>query len=197
MRPRRKIAIIYLLVFSSNIACCQTLDIFDTKLYNEKVSLCDILEKHIDKKNKFEYYPFDSSFFSVTSYNNRSIIFGNWSFVVRHDSLNQIGFTSLDLPITSEWFSKLSNFTDSAIKLFTLKYGDPAKQIFYKANIYKEGKKFVPGEIRKALWILNDQKLIISFSIEGEHQKYYYSVKILRFKDYYGNMLLEKEWDGF
>src|SRR4030095_4865 len=130
----------------------QKLSFFDTKLYSEKITLCDLLSKYVDAKGEFKYNRFDSSFFSVSSYDNISDVFGYWSYVVRHDSLNQYGFSSAELPMTSEWYNKLYKLADSIIKIFTEKYGQPLKDTLVKVNLYQKGGKFHSDEIRKAMW---------------------------------------------
>jgi len=194
--PKTPIALITLFCLTLHVFG-QKLSHFDTKLYSEKITLCDLIGKYVDTKEDFKYVPFDSSFFSVSYYNNVSEIFGSWSYVVRHDSLNQYGFSSTQLPITSEWYHKLFKLTDSTIKLFTDKYGQPAKDTLVKVNLYKKGAKFRTGTIRKAMWLIDGQKLKVDFSIVGEHNQYSYRLHIQRFKDYYGNMNLPPWWDGY
>ncbi|MVN23411.1 hypothetical protein [Mucilaginibacter arboris] len=175
----------------------QSLALFDTKLYSEKITFCDLLNKYVNMQKEFKYYTFGSSFYGVSSYDNDSNIFGNWSFVVRRDSLNQYGFSSLELPITAEWYRKLSYFADSTIKIFTVKFGKPLKETFVKTNVYQKGKKYFPSAVRKAMWLIDGQKLKVDFSIEGEHNEYFYLLKVERFKYYYGNTKLPKWWDGY
>jgi hypothetical protein len=110
-------AFLTLFVLTIN-ASSQSLSLFDTKLNSEKVTLCDLLTKYVDTKQEFKYAPFDTTFFSISSYENKPTIFGHWSHVIRHDSLNQYGFSSLDLPINLEWFNKLFKLADIAIDFF-------------------------------------------------------------------------------
>jgi hypothetical protein len=159
--------------------------------------MCDFISKFIEQDRSFKYFYLDTSFFSISSYDNRGKIFGNWSFVSRHDSLDQIGFSSLDLPITPEWYNELYNQTDSLIKLFTAKYGQPAKSSTNEKNFYQKDKKYLPGHIIKAMWLMEGQKLKVEFIIDGEHKDFHYSLRLLRFKDYYGNVKLPPWWDGY
>ena len=194
--PKISIVLITLLCFTVYVPG-QKLSFFDTKLYSEKISLCDLLSKYVDKEREFKYTRFDSSFFSVSSYDNTSEIFGQWNYVVRHDSLNQYGFVSVELPMTAEWYNKLYKLTDSTIKLFTAKYGQPLKDTLVKVNLYQKGRKFHSGSILKAMWLIDGQKLKVDFSIVGEHNEYAYRFHIYRFKDYYGNIKLPPWWDGY
>jgi hypothetical protein len=155
------------------------------------------LTKYVDKRQEFKFIPYDTSFFSISSYDNNSTIFGLWTYVVRNDSLNQLGFSSLSLPINGEWFDKLSKFADSAIQVFTKKYGEPIKDTVVKTNFFQAGRKYKGGDIRKAMWLIDGQKLKVNFSIEGEHGQHSYVLRMERFKDYYGNMKLEPWWDGY
>ncbi len=175
----------------------QSLSIFETKLYNEKLTICDLINNYVDKQKDFNYKSFDTAFYCISVYDNRNEIFGNWSFVVRNDSLNQIGFTSLDLPINSEWFDNLYSKTDTIIKLFTGYFGQPLKQTRNEKNFFKKGEKYLPGDILKAMWDIDGQKIKVEYIIDGEHNDFHYSLRILRFKDYYGNIKLPEWWDGY
>lgn len=175
----------------------QSLTLFDTRLNSKKITLCDLLNNYVDIKKEFKFTPFDSVFFSISSYDNNSAIFGYWSYVIRQDSLNQYGFSSLALPINLEWFKKISHLADSAINLFSKKYGAPIKDTVDKNNFYQKDKKYHSGEIRKAFWLINGQKLKVDFSIDGEHGQYSYIIRIQRFEDYYGNSKLPPWWDGY
>lgn len=193
-----KYCCLLLVLFCFNIKVSgQSLALFETKLYSEKITFCDLISKYVNMKNEFKYFTFDNSFYGVSSFDNNSKVFGNWNFVVRRDSLNQYGFSSLELPITTEWYHKLSNLADSTIKVFTIKFGKPVKETFVKKNVYQKGKKYFPGDIRKAMWLINGQKLKVDLSIEGEHNEYFYSINIETFKDYYGNLKLPMWWDGY
>lgn len=190
---------IVLLVFSISTisASAQSLSLFDTKLYAETTTLCDLLNKYVDKRQEFKFTSFGTSFFSVSSYDNNSAIFGHWTYVVRNDSLNQLEFSSLASPINAEWFNKLSKLADSTIHTFTAKYGKPFRDTVVKRNFFHLGKKYMASDIRKAMWLIDGQKLKVNFSIDGEHGQYSYSLRIQRFKDYYGNMKLPPWWDGY
>lgn len=186
-----------ILFFLNTRLSAQSLAIFETKLYSEKIQLCDLLNKYINPHNEFKYYPLGNSFYGVSTYDNNSSIFGYWTFTIRKHSLNQYGFSSLELPINKEWYNKLSRFADSTIKIFTAKYGKPFKETFVKNNVYQKGRKYLSGDVKKAMWLINGQKIKVDFSIDGEHKEYFYSLKIERFKDYYGNIKLPKWWDGY
>jgi len=151
----------------------QSLSLFDTKLNSEKITLCDLVTKYVDTREEFKFTPFDTAFFSISCYDNNSAIFGHWSYVIRHDSLNQYSFSSLELPINSEWFKKLLQLADSTINLFSTKYGTPIKDTVARNNFYQKGKKVRSGEIRKAMWLIDGQKLKVDFSIDGEHEQFY------------------------
>lgn len=174
----------------------QTFDVFDTKLYSEKLTMCDLISKFIDESSDFKYTYYDTSFFSISSDNHKGKIFGTWSFVLRGDSLDQIDFSSLDLAITQEWYNLLYKQADSLIKLFTIKYGPPLKSTTNQKNFYQNGKKYLPGDIIKAIWLINGQKLKVEFTIEGEHKNYYFMLRISKFKDYYGNHKVPLWWGG-
>jgi len=193
----RKIIALVLCSVPAIFASAQSLDLFDTKLYAETTSLCDLLNKYVSRNQKFEFTPYGPSFYSVSSYDNRSAIFGQWTYVLRNDSLDQLEFASLDLPINAGWFNQLSKFADSAIHLFTGKYGKPARDTIVKRNYFRAGKKFMPGDIKKAMWLIDGQKLLVDFSIAGEHGNFTYLFRILRYKDYYGNQKLPPWWDGY
>jgi len=192
-------SIIISLTFSVLTICAagQSLASFNTKLYAENMTLCDLLNKYLDKRQEFKFASFDTSFFSVSSYDNNSTVFGHWTYVVRNDSLNQLEFSSLALPINAEWFNKLSRLADSAIHVFTEKYGKPVKDTTIKRNFFQKGKKYIAGDIQKAMWLIDGQKLKVVFSIDGEHGQYSYLLRIQRFKDFYGNMKLPPWWDGY
>ena len=133
----------------------------------------------------------------VSSYANYSDVFGHWRFVVRHDSLNQYGFSSLDLPITADSYDKLKVLTDSATCLFTKKFGPSAKTSATRMSGYSKGNKPIPRAGQKAMWLINGQKLTVNFSIIGEHGGSLYRLKIWRYKDHYENIKLPPWWDGF
>lgn len=194
---KRTIIILLLNVLLTSFSVGQTVDVFDTKLYSEKLTKCDLISKFIEQNRDFKYTYFDTSFFSISSYDNKSKIFGNWSFVSRLDSLDQIAFSSLDLPITLEWFNALYRQADTLMKIFTTKYGQPAKSSTNQKNFYQNGKKYLPGDIIKAMWQIDGQKLKVEFIIDGEHNDFHYSLRISRFKDYYGNVKLPPWWDGY
>lgn len=175
----------------------QSLKLFETKLYEEKYTLCDLLTKYVGKNRDFKLYHFDSSFYSVSFYEEKYSKWGGWSFVLRNDSINQYNYSTDSAPINSEWFSKLHKLADSAIHVFTIKFGKPAKYSINKNNFYKRDKKYLPGAILKAMWVIDGQKLKVDFAIDGEHDDNSYSLRIDRFKDYYGNVLLPSWWDGF
>jgi hypothetical protein len=175
----------------------QSLALFETKLYAEKVTLCDLLNKYVNKRQDFKFNSFDTSFFSISSYDNSSTIFGYWTYAIRNDSLNQLGFSSLELPITAEWFGKLSKLADSVINVFTIKYGKPDRDTIVKKNFFQKGKRNSTGDIRKAIWLIDGQKLKVDFSMDGEHGQFSYLLRIQRLKDYYGNMKLPPWWDGY
>ena len=197
MTQYKNIIIFLLLSVLTSKTSGQSLSLFDTKLNSEKITLCDLLTKYVDTKKEFKFTPFDTDFFSISSYTNNSTIFGYWSYVIRHDSLNQYGFSSLTLPINSEWFKKLNQLADSVINLFTIKYGTPIKDTVAKNNFYRKDKKYRSGDIRKAMWLIDGQKLKVDFFISGEHEQYSYLLRILRFKDYYGNSKIPPWWDGY
>jgi hypothetical protein len=178
-------------------ASAQSPALLDTQLYAEKVTLCDLLDNYVNKRQEFKVVCFDTSFFSISSYDNNASIFGHWTYVVRNDSLSQLGFSSLALPITDGWFQKLSRLADSAIDAFTAKYGKPDRDTIVKKNFFQKGNKNAVGDIRKAMWVIDGQKLKVDFSIDGEHGQYSYLLRIQRFKDYYGNMKLPPWWDGY
>ena len=192
-------SIIFFLAFYVLTICAsgQSLALFDTKLYAEKVTLCDLLNNYVSKRQEFKFISFDTSFYSISSYDNNATIFGHWNYVVRNDSLNQLGFSSLALPITDEWFQKLSRLADSAINVFTTKFGKPNRDTLVKKNFFKKGKRNAIGDIRKAMWFIDGQKLKVDFIIDGEHGEYSYLLRIQRFKDYSGNMKLPPWWDGY
>lgn len=68
--------------------------------------------------------------------------------------------------------------TDSAIKVFTVKYGVPIKDTVVRKNFYQKGRKYFPGDIKKAMWLVGGQKLKVDFSIGGEHGQYSYQLRI-------------------
>jgi hypothetical protein len=175
----------------------QDLSLLETKIYAEKLTFCDLVAKYIDTKKDFTYHSFDGLSYNISSYDNSALIFGHWNYTMRNDSLNQYGFSSIQLPVTAEWFNKLYPFTDSTIKFFTKKYGKPVQETLLKTNFYRKDKKVVAGVIIKAMWIIDGQKLKVQFSIDGEHHEYAYTMKIERFKDYYGNVKLPTWWNGY
>ena len=190
------IVALVLLLFAS-YASAQSLDVFNTKLHAERITLCDLVNKHAAAKQDFNVGFYDSSFYFLSSYDNHSPIFGNWTFTIRHDSLNQYGFSSLPLPITAEWYNTLYAFADSAIHVFATRYGKPARDTTVIKNRFANIAKHSPGDIRKAMWIIDGQKLKVEFDIGGEHDRYYYSLRIQRFQDYFGNQILPPWWNGY
>jgi hypothetical protein len=174
----------------------QTADIFNTKLYSEKIDKCELIDRYVGEKS-FKYFHFDSAFFSISYYDNRGEILGNWGFVSRADSLDQISFSSLELPITQEWYNKLHKRADSLIAVFKTKYGEPAITTVNEKNYYGVNKKVIPGTIVKAMWLIDGQKLKVAFEIDGEHNQFHYLLSVRRFKDYYGNEKLPSWWDGY
>ncbi|QCR22444.1 hypothetical protein [Pontibacter sp. SGAir0037] len=193
----KRILLILILQVLVRLSFGQTISVFDTKLYSEKVDLCDITSKFIDLGKEFKYYPFGSDFFSVSAYDNSSDIYGHWSFVVRQDSLNQIGFTSLEYPITAENYDRLYRQADKLIKQYTSQYGQPVKSNFIKKEGFENNKSYNPNGIHKAMWLIDGQKLKVEFGVDGEHGEFHYSLSILRFKDYFSNMKLPPHWDGY
>lgn len=175
----------------------QTIEVFDYKLYSEKLTLCELISKFVDPNKNFEYTHFDSSFYSIKSYNNKSNIFGDWTFISRNDSINQICWTSIELPITEEWFKILYGQADSLINTFTIKHGQPIKFRKKEKKFYKPNHKLFPTEIMSATWIIDEQKLKVDFIVPGEHKDFYYMIRIQKFKDYYGNSKLNPGWDGY
>ncbi|GAB3659825.1 hypothetical protein GCM10027594_30460 [Hymenobacter agri] len=176
-------------------AAGQSLALFKTPL-GGKLPLCAVLEKYVDRRQEFTYKPLGDLQF-ISSYANQSDVFGHWRFVVRHDSLNQYGFSSLELPITAGSYSKLKVLTDSAIILFTKQFGNPAKVSQGPPTGYVARQRPTPGVLRKAMWLIDGQKLTVNFSVVGEHGEYAYQLKIWRYQDFYENTKLPPWWDGF
>ena len=178
-------------------ASAQSLAVFDTKLHAEKITLCDLINKQLDRRRNFNVTHYDSSFYFVSYQDHSAEIIGNWTFTIRHDSLNQYSFSSVQLPITAEWHNKLYTFADSAISVFTARYGKPLRDTIIIKNRFANNSKHSPGGIRKAMWIMDGQKLKVEFEIDGEHGHNHYKLSISRFGDYYGNMELPAWWDGY
>lgn len=195
MKTTTIILIIYL--FLTNISVGQTIDVFDTSLYAEKLSFCELTHRYVNMGKDFKYVLLDTSFYAITSYGQTTDISGNWTFAARQDSLIQIGFTSLNLPITSDWFNKLYSRADSLIKYFNIKHGKPFKTDLNQKNFFLEGKKYSSSNIVKAMWLIDGQKLKVEFIIDGEHNDFHYSLRISKFKDYYGSVKLPPWWDGY
>ncbi|MCC9166028.1 hypothetical protein [Pontibacter harenae] len=194
---RRVVVLLFLLTNLVKLASGQATAVFDNKLYTERLALCDLTSKFIGTDKDFNYHHFGPSFYSVSTYGNRGGLYGRWAFVVRNDSLNQISFTSLDLPITAEAYDELAKQTEDLIEIFTAKYGQPAKATSTKKNAYQKDKKPMVGAINKAMWLIDGQKLKVEFFVDGEHGDYHYTLRILRFEDYYSNMKLPAWWDGY
>lgn len=197
MTCRKKLLLLLVWLGTATQAVGQSLAIFDTKLNTEKIAQCDLITKFINPRHGYEYKYFSDSFYSVSSYDNQSKIFGHWAFFVRHDSLNQLWFSSLELPINAESHQKIKALTDNAIAFFTSKYGLPIKTLVTKNNVYQTGKNYIPGTVHKAMWLVDGQKLKIDFSIGGEHGEFTYSLKIVKFSTYYANIKLPPWWDGY
>jgi hypothetical protein len=174
----------------------QMADIFDTKLYSEKIDRCELINTYIGKK-PFKYFHSDTTFFSVSYYDNKGEIFGNWVFVSREDSLDQISFSSLELPITQDWYNKLRKQADSLISVFKAKYGEPARTTVNEKNFYRVNQKVTAGAVVKAMWLIGGQKLKVVFEIGGEHNEFHYLLSVQRFRDYYGNQKLPPWWNGY
>lgn len=196
---RTSVLLFFSFFFTARAVKSQSLSFFDTKLKQEKLSLCDVVTKYVDLKDqRFQYEPyFGPSMYFISVNDHRLKIPGYWGFAIRNDSLNQYSFTSIDGPITAEWFNKLHPFADSTIKYFTSKFGKPVRDTSSKKNFFVTGKKFTPGVITKAMWILDGDKLKIDLSIVGEHDDFSYQLSIHRFRDYYGNMELRPWWSGY
>lgn len=185
-----------LLAFVATQSYSQTTTIFDTELHSEKIDKCEFIKKYVGEKS-FGYFQFDSNLFSVSYYDNKDEIFGNWAFVSREDSLDQISFTSLGLPITQDWYNKLRKRADSLISLFKAKYGEPTKITVNERNFYHVNQKVIAGTVVKAMWLIHGQKLKVALEIDGEHNEFHYLLSIKRFRDYYGDQRLPSWWDGY
>lgn len=178
------------------LSYCQTVDIFDVKLYSERLDRCQLIDRYVGERT-FKYFQFDTTFFGVSYYDNAGEISGNWSFVSREDSLDQISFSSLELPIKQGWYNKLHRRADSLISIFKTKYGEPQMATVNEKDSHGVNKKNVPGVIMKAMWLIDGQKLKVAFEIDGEHNQFHYLLSIVRFRNFYGNQKLPPWWDGY
>jgi len=195
LNPIRLVFLVSFLLLTK-LSYSQTADIFDVKLYAEKLDKCDLIDRYVGGRS-FEYSHFDTAFFSISYYDNKGEIFGNWSFVSREDSVDQISFSSLELPITKKWYDALRKQADSLMLIFKTKYGEPAMATVNDKNSYGANKKIISGPIVKAMWLIDGQKLKLEFEIDGEHNEFHYLLRIKRFRDYYGNQKLPPWWNGY
>ena len=173
----------------------QSSDIFNIKLYAERLTQSELVSKYLSKVDNYEYYKFDTAFYSLSFKGIYANIPGKYSLAMKNDSLCQIYFASY-FPISEHWLKSLHKQTDSLIAVFTNIFGQPSKSIDNFQN-YSTSKEKSSNTICKSMWAINGEKLKIEFSIEEEHGKSAYLVRIVKFKDYYGNTKLTQTWDGY
>jgi hypothetical protein len=178
-------------------AKAQSIDKFDLVLGAGKYSMTHFIKTYADTTDDFKLiYLRKPEMYSVCYYGKLEDVFGQWSYTCRNDTLNQYGFVA-NYGITQEIYTKLQKATTTIIKDLTIKYGQPLKAATNSAYKFSKNAKLFPTNIKKAMWQINGQKLLVTFSVEGEHSEYTYSLRVSRFKDYRGNMKLPDYWDGY
>ncbi len=197
MKIFKFLILLYAFIFCSLNGNAQTFSILYNKLKTENLSQCYAIEKYIHKGFDFDCDYNEKDFYRIRYFDNNNDPYGHWDYFIRKDSLVQVGFSSLELPIKEEWFNLLYKKADSLINAFTVEYGKPIKSTLKKENFYQKGKKQLSCDIIKALWLIDGEKLKVDFSIDGEHNQFHYAFSAIRFKDYFNWSELPAWWDGY
>jgi len=186
-------------IFMTSQGKSQSLKLFDTAVNTHRVALCDLVQCYIDTSGiggvtEFTHYVYDwqKSFYVINFKGSLGELRGLWYFVMRRDTLNQYGFGAEETKPTPYNYTQYYKAADSVISYFTVKYGTPIRD----TALYNL-KNIRPGwyEIRKAMWVINGQKLVVEFKYDHKDKKYMFDIS--RFKDYHGNFELPPWWDGY
>ena len=190
MKAKILLLFAFLILFQGN---SQSLRIFDTSVNVHRIDFCEFVQNKFSSALigvDFTYYKFTSrtEFYGIKYNGQWNGLAGNWYFVIRFDTLNQFGFSLIDKEVNKYNYLRLYNAADSAINYFTAKYGSPIKEDSAKHNDFRMN-------VRKALWLINGQKLLVRFFYDHEYSEF--SFKIERFEDYDGDFELTEEIDGY
>lgn len=171
----------------------QSLKLLDTAVNLHRIDFCELVKRYIDtpyRQTAFTHYLFQShKFYGIKFKRNWNDLLGEWGFVMKNDTLNQYGFSSRVKEISYDNYIKYFKTADSAITYFTDKYGLPARDT--SVNNLKN----IRLGVRKAMWLINGQKLLVRFVYDHEFEEYIFEIS--RYEDYYGDFELPPEFDGY
>lgn len=181
----------------------------DLRIFNHELDLEEVTESEaLDQFKASEDYKFITIGKELHSlvFEIEDQIFKYNSYVLKADSiksdcykLNQIGLSSERLEITKYNFDRLKSKSEELIEYFRIKLGEPTKKEVITTNFWNENDPTNGEKIMMAVWVKDDVKLKIIFSLTGneKHNSYAYELRISKFKDYLGNLKLQPWWDGY
>lgn len=187
MRYSKIILPLLLMLSLGTLSRAQSLEQMNTRLLSEKVSFSELRSKYIDPKLEYDSTRYGKDLLEVRVRDNRSELKGEWFYLLRNDSLDQIHFIATQILIDEKWYRIFMRRTDSAINYFTNRYGAPATTTPHRSD-FAHIKHKIGCTIRKVKWNIGGQHLHVVFSLESEKDTKAYRLQISRYTNYFFNI---------